>query len=83
MVPDEVRDAVAGVEALIIDGLRDKPHPTHLTVAGAVEAARAIGARQAFITHLTHEKNHVDREKDLPPGIRATYDGMRLEFELS
>jgi phosphoribosyl 1,2-cyclic phosphate phosphodiesterase len=82
-VPDTVRDTVAGVEALIIDGLRDRPHPTHLTVAGAVEAARAIGARQAFITHLTHEKNHVDRERDLPSGVRATYDGMKLDFELS
>lgn len=82
-VPDPVCDTVAGVETLIIDGLRDKPHPTHLSVAGAVEAARAIGARQTFITHLTHEKNHIDRERGLPSGVRATYDGMKLDFELA
>ncbi|MCE0497310.1 MAG: MBL fold metallo-hydrolase [Methylacidiphilales bacterium] len=81
-VPDPIRDTVAGVETLIIDGLRDMPHPTHLTVTGAVEAARAIGARQTFITHLTHEKNHADRERDLPSGVRAAYDGMKLDFEL-
>jgi phosphoribosyl 1,2-cyclic phosphate phosphodiesterase len=81
-VPEPIRAAVAGVEVLIIDGLRDKPHPTHLTVKGAVEAAQAIGARQSYLTHLTHEKTHVDRSRDLPAGIEVAFDGMRFEFEL-
>lgn len=74
---------VKGTEVLIIDGLRDKPHPTHLNIAGAIEAAQRIGAAKSFITHLTHEKSHVDRERDLPPGMGVSYDGMKLEFELS
>ena len=82
-VSPTIRDLVAGVDVLIIDGLRDKPHPTHLNVAGAVEAAHAIGARASFITHQTHEKSHVTRSAELPPGIGVTYDGMKLEFELS
>ena len=80
-VPEEVRATVARVEVLIIDGLRSKPHPTHLTVSGAIEAAQAIGARRSFITHQTHEKTHVDRTRDLPAGIEVAYDGMKLEFE--
>ncbi len=81
-VPEPVRALIAGVEALIIDGLRDKPHPTHLTVAGAVEVARAVGARRSFLTHQTHEKRHADRLRDLPAGIEVAYDGLRLEFDL-
>jgi len=81
-VPDPVREAVTGVEILIIDGLREKPHPTHLNVAGAVAAAQAIGARRSFLTHLTHERTHVDREAGLPSGIGVTYDGMKFEFGL-
>jgi phosphoribosyl 1,2-cyclic phosphate phosphodiesterase len=81
-VPEPIRALVRGVEVLIIDGLRDKPHPTHLSVAGAVEAAQDIGARQSFLTHLTHEKSHVERETQLPAGIGVSYDGMKLEFEL-
>ncbi len=81
-VPEEVRAIVAGVEVLVIDGLRDKPHPAHLTVQAAVEVARGIGAARSFITHLTHEKSHVDREKDLPTGMGVAFDGMRLEFAL-
>jgi phosphoribosyl 1,2-cyclic phosphate phosphodiesterase len=82
-VPEPVRTIISGVEVLIIDGLRDRPHPTHLTVAGAVEAAHAIGAQRSFITHLTHEKTHVDRQRDLPAGIDVAYDGMKFEFELT
>jgi len=82
-VPEPVRALISGVEVLIIDGLRDKPHPTHLTVAGAVEAALAIGAQRSFITHLTHEKCHADRLRDLPAGIEVAYDGMKFEFELA
>jgi phosphoribosyl 1,2-cyclic phosphate phosphodiesterase len=47
-----------------------------------VEAAQAIGARQSYLTHLTHEKSHVDRSRDLPAGIEVAFDGMRFEFEL-
>ena len=82
LVPEPVRALVAGAEVLIIDGLREKPHPTHLNITGAVEASRAIGARQSFLTHQTHEKRHADRLRDLPPGIGVSYDGMKLEFEL-
>lgn len=81
-VPDPVREVVTGVEILIIDGLREKPHPTHLNIAGAIEAAQAIGARQTFLTHLTHEKSHVDRAASLPTGIDVSYDGMKFEFTL-
>ena len=82
-IPDPVHELVQDVEVLIVDGLRDKPHPTHMTVREAVEAARAIGAGRAYLTHLTHEKTHVERLKDLPPGVEIAYDGMKIDFELS
>ncbi len=81
-VPEPIRERVAGVEVLIIDGLREKFHPTHLNVAGAVAAAQAIGAARSFLTHQTHEKTHVDRVQGLPPGVDVAYDGMNLEFIL-
>ncbi len=82
-VPGPIQALVAGVEVLIIDGLRDKPHPTHLTVSAAVAASQAIRAKRSFITHQTHEKRHVDRTLDLPPGVEVAYDGMKIEFELA
>lgn len=82
-VPDPIRKLISGVEVLIIDGLRDKPHPTHLTVQGAVEVAQAVGAQRSFLTHLTHEKNHIDRSRDLPAGVALAYDGLKFEFDLA
>jgi phosphoribosyl 1,2-cyclic phosphate phosphodiesterase len=81
-VPEPVRELISGVEVLVADGLRDKPHPTHMTVAKAVEAARAVGAKRAYITHLTHEKNHVDRQRDTLPDVDVAYDGLKFEFPL-
>ncbi len=81
-VSETIRGIISGVDVLIIDGLRDKAHPTHLTVSGAVEVAQAVGAGRAFLTHQTHEKLHVDRMRELPAGIEVAYDGMKLEFDL-
>jgi phosphoribosyl 1,2-cyclic phosphate phosphodiesterase len=65
---------------LIIDGLRDEPHPTHLTIAEAIEVARDVGAKQTWLTHLTHLTLHAEREASLPPGVRLAYDGLQLEL---
>jgi phosphoribosyl 1,2-cyclic phosphate phosphodiesterase len=82
-VPEPVRALVEAVEVLIIDGLRDKAHPTHLTVSGAIEATKLIKPARAFLTHQTHEKAHVDRQRDLPVGMDVAYDGMKIEFALT
>jgi phosphoribosyl 1,2-cyclic phosphate phosphodiesterase len=82
-MPAEVAETMRDVDVLIIDGLRDQPHPTHLNVQGAIDAARLVGAKQAYLTHQTHDKTHAERERGLPPGIGVAYDGMKLEFDLA
>jgi phosphoribosyl 1,2-cyclic phosphate phosphodiesterase len=77
-VPDAVKSLIRDVPLLIIDGLRDAPHPTHLTVAEAIAVARELGAGQTYLTHLTHEKSHAQRLAELPEGITLAYDGLRL-----
>jgi len=81
-VPAPVAETMRGVEVLIIDGLRDQPHPTHLNVSGAIEAGRAVNAGRTYLTHQTHDKTHADRERALPPGVGVVFDGMKLEFDL-
>jgi phosphoribosyl 1,2-cyclic phosphate phosphodiesterase len=81
-VSEAVREVISGCEVLIIDGLRDKPHPTHLTVGGAIEVAQSVRAGRTYLTHQTHEKRHAERMSELPQGIEVAYDGMKLEFDL-
>jgi phosphoribosyl 1,2-cyclic phosphate phosphodiesterase len=68
-----------GVEVLILDALRYRPHPTHLSIAEAVETAARIGARRTVLTHLCHEVDHGAPLVALPPEVEFGYDGLAIE----
>ena len=79
-VPAEVEAAVTGVRHLVIDALRKRPHPTHLSVSEALEVVGRIGAGNSWLTHLCHDHLHGDLEAELPAGVRVAYDGLRLDI---
>ena len=78
-VPDEVAAVIDEVAVLVIDALRPNPHPTHLSVAQALEVAGRVRAQQTYFTHIAHELPH-SAEADLPPGARIAYDGLKLKL---
>lgn len=80
-VPEATMVHLAGVEVLIIDALRYREHPTHLSVAESIALARAAGAGQTWFTHLSHDLSHATLEEELPPDIRVAYDGLVLQLE--
>jgi phosphoribosyl 1,2-cyclic phosphate phosphodiesterase len=79
-VPPAAEEAARGVEVLVIDALRHNSHQTHLTVQGALEAARRIGARQTYFIHMCHELGHAETDASLPPDVRLAYDGLRIHL---
>lgn len=74
----EAIDLARGADAVVLDGLRPLPHPSHMSIEEAVAAAQEIGAPASWLTHLTHLSDHAELDASLPPGIRAAYDGLRL-----
>lgn len=78
-VPPEAAAIARGVEVLVIDALRPKPHPTHLNHEGALLAARTLGARRTFFVHMGHEMSHAETEATLPPDVRLAFDGLTVE----
>ncbi len=78
-VPDDIAKKIGGVEVLIIDALRHKPHPTHLSVDQAIEVANRVQPGRTYFTHICHELPQ-SSESELPRHTFLAYDGLRLEF---
>lgn len=79
-IPDTTFALLAGIEYLIIDGLRTREHPTHFNFAQAIAAARRSGARRIWFTHISHDSLHAQLVAELPEGFAPAYDGMKIEF---
>lgn len=76
-VPDKIAGKIEGVKILIIDALRHKPHPTHLSVEQALEVASRVRPEKTYFTHIAHELPQA-AEADLPAHAHIAYDGLRL-----
>jgi phosphoribosyl 1,2-cyclic phosphate phosphodiesterase len=77
-VPSPIRNLIRNIPILIIDGLREDPHPTHLTISQAIEISQDVLAGQTWLTHLTHQTLHAERDATLPPPVRLAYDTLQL-----
>ena len=79
-LPRATLDGLRGVDVLVLNALwYGDPHPTHFNIEEAVAAARAVGARTTYLTHLTHRVRHEDLRRRLPDGVRPAFDGLTVE----
>jgi phosphoribosyl 1,2-cyclic phosphate phosphodiesterase len=77
-IPPESKALLQGLDVLIVDALRHKPHPTHFSLEEAVEAARELAPKQTYFTHMSHDIEHEAVNASLPAGMQLAYDGLRL-----
>ena len=78
-IPDESLALLDGLDVLVLDALRVRPHPTHFSLDEAVAAARAIGASRTYFTHMCHDLQHAPTCERLPGRISLAYDGLVVE----
>jgi phosphoribosyl 1,2-cyclic phosphate phosphodiesterase len=76
LIPETSFRMLEGVEILILDALRYRPHPTHFSLEEAMEAAARIGAARTIFTHLSHDVDHGAPAVPLPAGMELGYDGL-------
>jgi phosphoribosyl 1,2-cyclic phosphate phosphodiesterase len=81
-IPPSSFTQLQDLDVLFLDALRHKPHPTHSTVENSIHIAERVGAKRAFFTHICHDLPHEATNASLPPHVRLSYDGMKLEFEI-
>jgi phosphoribosyl 1,2-cyclic phosphate phosphodiesterase len=81
-IADESWSLVDGVETLVIDALRDRPHSTHFTVVEALDVIGRIAPRRAYLTHMAHDLAHAATNARLPAGVELAYDGLVLDVSV-
>lgn len=81
-IPPESLALLEGLDVLVLDALRIRPHVTHFSLDQAVEVARRLRPRQTYFTHVSHELDYDSTNARLPPGMALSYDGLELPLRL-
>jgi phosphoribosyl 1,2-cyclic phosphate phosphodiesterase len=79
-VPEPVAARIEGVRHLIVDALRERPHPTHMSVEEALAVVERVRPAHTWFTHLCHDLLHAELEARLPAGVRVAFDGLKLQL---
>jgi len=80
-IPPETLAQLQGLDVLILDGLRQRHHPTHMTLDRACEFAEQINAQQTYLTHIAHDHSHQELLDRLPEGVEPAYDGLVISLD--
>jgi phosphoribosyl 1,2-cyclic phosphate phosphodiesterase len=77
-IPDEAWPLLAGLDVLVLDALREKPHPTHFCLDESLAIIEQLKPKRALLTHICHDLEYEQTQARLPSGVDLAYDGLRL-----
>lgn len=78
-LPPETMRLLTGLDVLVINALRFKPHPLHLSVEQALAVVDELQPRRAYFIHITHDLDHATVNAQLPSHAQLAYDGQVIE----
>lgn len=85
-IPDASMTLLEGLDELILDALRDVPHPMHQTVEQALGLIQKLKPRRAWFTHIAHDLPHAETNERLAklgfPHVQLAYDGLQFEVRV-
>lgn len=79
-IPETTYPLLEGLDVLVLDALREKPHATHFSLEQAIAEAKKIKARKTYFTHISHILDHEVHGQTLPANCAFAYDGLVLEL---
>jgi phosphoribosyl 1,2-cyclic phosphate phosphodiesterase len=79
-LPEAALDAARGVEVLVLDALRERPHPTHMNFDQAMAASRLAAPGRTYFIHLCHDISHAAKQDELPEGFHLAHDGLTIRI---
>ena len=80
-MPESEYELLQGLDVLVMNALRPKPHGTHQTIDEALANVRRLAPKETYFVHMSHHVGlHVEAEKMLPPHVHFAYDGMVVTY---
>ena len=79
-IPERSLERLAGVDVLVLNCLREREHPTHLSLSAALAYVERIAPRRTYLIHMCHDFTHAEWLRKLPAGVEPAYDGLELEI---
>lgn len=79
-IPEASLAKLTGVDTLVLNCLREREHPTHLSLAAALGYIGKIAPRRTYLIHMCHDFSHEEWLKKLPAGVEPAYDGLEIEI---
>ena len=80
-ISPESRRRLEGLDVLVLDALRWRPHPTHFSVEEALAVVAEVKPRRTLLTHICHDLGHGETQAKLPPSVEIAYDGLVVEVD--
>ena len=79
-IPEASLERLKGVDTLVLNCLRERMHPTHLTLEAALGYVAQIAPRRTYLIHMCHDFTHEEWLEKLPAGVEPAYDGLEIEI---
>ena len=77
-LPESTLERLTGLDTLVVDALRYKPHPTHASVTEALAWIARLKPRRAVLTNLHVDLDYATLQAELPDGVTPAHDGLQL-----
>ena len=79
-IPKKSFNHLKNLDYLIIDCLRENPHPSHFHFEETIKIAKKLSAKKTILTNLHVDLDYQSLKKNLPKNIVPAYDGMSFNF---
>ncbi|AUQ57737.1 metallo beta-lactamase domain-containing protein [Phaeobacter inhibens] len=81
-IPDSALAELQDLDCWILDALRRKPHPTHLSLDEALEWIERMAPKRAVLTNMHIDLDYAQVAAETPDHIDPAYDGMVIEYPI-
>lgn len=81
-MPAESWTRLEGLEVLILDALRRKPHPTHLHLDAALDWVARLAPTRAVLTNMHIDLDYATVAAETPDHVTPAHDGLVLSFDI-